>query len=73
MSKNKAVRSRSNTEVIFENRILRIEQVAAMLGFSKSHVYFLVKSDKTFPHYKRGKTLFFMSDEIFEWIKEGAA
>lgn len=59
-------------EIIFENRILRIDQVAEMLGFSKSHIYVLVKQ-KELPSYKKGKTLFFMSEEIFDWIKEESA
>jgi excisionase family DNA binding protein len=57
---------------IFDNQILRVEQVAEMLQFSKWHVYRLV-SQKKLPSYKRGKTLFFMKAEIIEWINEGAA
>jgi excisionase family DNA binding protein len=71
MSKNRIVESRENTP-IFDNQILRVEQVAEMLQFSKWHVYRLVNQNKI-PFYKKGKTLFFMKPEIIEWINEGAA
>ena len=56
-------------ELLFDNQILRVEQVAGMMQFSKWHIYRLVSQNKI-PFYKKGKTLFFMSAEIFEWIKE---
>lgn len=66
MSKNKTVKSDS----LFDNRILRVEQVAEMLQFSKWHVYRLV-SQKKIPFRKRGSALFFLRDEIFDWINNG--
>lgn len=63
---------RSQPTPIFDNKILRVEQVAKMLQFSKAHVYRLV-SQKKIRSYKKGKTLFFMESEIIEWINEGAA
>lgn len=72
MSKNRTVRSDQNYETIFENQILRVEQVADMLQFSKWHVYRLVNQNKI-PFTKKGKTLFFMRNKIIEWINEGAA
>lgn len=71
MSKNKAVRL-PKKETFFDNQILRVEQVADMLQFSKWHIYRLVNQNKI-PSYKKGKTLFFMKAEIIEWINEGAA
>ena len=68
MSKNKKLESTP----LFDNQILRVEQVAQMLQFSKWHIYRLVNQNKI-PFYKKGKTLFFMSKEIFEWIDQGAA
>ena len=68
MSKKTAVRFENNNQ-FFDNRILRVEQVAEMLQFSKWHVYRLANQNDL-PSYKKGKTLFFMSDEILEWIKE---
>lgn len=68
MTKNRKVNSRKN-ELLFDNRILRVEQVAEMMQFSKWHIYRLVNQNKI-PFYKKGKTLFFMSAEILEWIQE---
>lgn len=70
MTKKKAVPSENIT--FFDNKILRIEQVADTLGFSKDHVYRLV-SQKKIPFRKKGKTLFFMSKEIFDWVDQGVA
>jgi excisionase family DNA binding protein len=54
---------------LFDNRILRVEQVAEMLQFSKWHIYRLVSQNKI-PFKKKGKTLFFMSQEILDWVNE---
>jgi excisionase family DNA binding protein len=70
MQKKKVLKSDSN--IFFENRILRVEQVAEELGFSKDHIYRLV-NQKKIPFRKRGKTLFFMSQEIFDWVNQGVA
>lgn len=53
---------------LFDNRILRVEQVADMMQFSKWHIYRLVNQNKI-PFYKKGKTLFFMSEEILDWLQ----
>ena len=55
---------------LFSIQILRVEQVAEMLGYSKWHVYRLV-NQKKIPFRKKGKTLFFMSQEIFDWVNQG--
>jgi len=57
-------------KTLFEKPILRIDEVAAILRQSKSHVYRLT-SQKKIPFRKKGKTLFFMSMEIFDWINHG--
>lgn len=56
---------------LFSNRILRVNEVATMLSYSTWHIYRLVNQNKI-PFYKKGKTLFFMEDEILDWLK-GAA
>ncbi len=66
----KRVSSSINTTPIFDNQILRVEQVAELLQFSKWHVYKLVNKRKI-PFRKRGHALFFLSQEIFDWINEG--
>lgn len=48
--------------------ILTIEDVAEMLGVSKSYVYKLT-SAKALPHYKpNGKCVYFKSEEIESWV-----
>ena len=71
MRKNEAVESGQN-KLLFEKSILRIDDVAAILGQSKSHIYRLT-SQKKIPFRKKGKTLFFMSQEIFDWVNQGVA
>jgi excisionase family DNA binding protein len=70
MRKNRNVESVPNQ--FFENRILRVAQVAELLGYSKDHIYRLA-SQKKIPFRKKGKTLFFMSQEILDWVNEGVA
>lgn len=65
------MKEQKDERTIFDNQILRIEQVKEMLQFSEAHIYRLV-SLKEIPAYKKGKTLFFMKDEIIEWLREGA-
>jgi len=66
-------KSESNeTQMLFSNQILRVEQVATILGYSKDHIYRLV-NQKKIPFRKKGKTLFFMSQEIFDWVNDGVA
>lgn len=55
---------------LFENRIWRINDVAKFIGVSVKHVYNLT-SRKKIPHYKKGKLLYFIPDEILNWIQEG--
>lgn len=69
MSENQNLQLRVN---IFEIPILRVEQVAQMLQVSKWHIYRLV-SQKKIPFKKRGKTLFFMRQEIEDWVNQGVA
>lgn len=63
---------KNRSPLFFENQIMRVPEVAQMLSFSKDHVYRLV-SQKKIPFRKKGKTLFFMSQEIREWIDQGVA
>ena len=74
-----AIVMKKNESVVFDQQtlflkpILRIDEVAFILGHSKAHVYRLT-SQKRIPFRKKGKTLFFMSKEIFDWVNnEGFA
>ena len=62
----------NDAQKFFDNKILRVEQVAKILGYSKDHIYRLV-NQKKIPFRKKGKTLFFMSQEIFDWVNDGVA
>jgi excisionase family DNA binding protein len=70
MKKNQSVSS--GTLQFFDKKILRVEQVANLLGFTKDHIYRLVNQNKI-PFRKRGKTLFFMEHEIVDWVDQGVA
>jgi len=48
---------------------LNTDGAAEFMGISKSTIYGLTHSGQI-PHYKRGKRLYFKSEEIEEWITE---
>jgi len=56
--------------VLFNKKIWRVDDVAKFLGCTKGHIYNLV-SDEKIPKIKKGKFLFFIPDEILNWILEG--
>lgn len=68
----KKAKVKFESPLLFSNRIMRVNEVAKMLSFSKWHIYRLVNQNKI-PFIKKGKTLFFMEDEILDWLREGAA
>lgn len=70
MKKNKV--KNTPPQLFFDNRIMRVEQVAETLGYSRDQIYKLVQKKKI-PYRKRGNTLFFMSQEIFDWVNQGVA
>lgn len=59
-----------NPPKLFDNKILRLRDVAQMLGYSEAHVYRLVQQKKI-PYRKKGKNLFFFEKELFDWLDEG--
>lgn len=71
MSKTVGQNQSQNT-LLFDKEILRIDEVVQILGHSKSHIYRLT-SQKKIPFRKKGKTLFFMSKEILDWVNQGVA
>lgn len=70
MQKKKSVASVA--QPLFDKKILRVQQVADLLGFKKDHIYRLV-NQKKLPYRKKGKTLFFMEHEIVDWVDQGVA
>ncbi len=57
-------------EQLFKKRIWRVGDVANFLGCSKGHIYNLA-SDEKIPKRKKNGSLFFVPDEILNWILEG--
>lgn len=55
---------------LFEMKIWKIDDVVEATGFKKQTIYNKV-SNKEIPYRKRGKKLFFIPDEIIDWIHEG--
>jgi predicted DNA-binding transcriptional regulator AlpA len=55
---------------IFHNRIWRVKDVANFLGCSTGHIYNL-SSDERIPKVKKGKFLYFIPENILNWIQEG--
>ena len=55
---------------IFDKRIWRVSDVARVVGCSKGHIYNLASRDEI-PRIKKGKFLFFIPEEVLEWILKG--
>jgi predicted DNA-binding transcriptional regulator AlpA len=55
---------------IFDKRIWRVEDVASFLGCATGHVYNL-SSDEKIPKRKKRGLLYFVPDEILNWVLEG--
>ncbi|MBK22463.1 MAG: hypothetical protein CME70_00540 [Halobacteriovorax sp.] len=64
------VRDNSLGDSIFNKRIWRINDVAIFLQCSVGHVYNLCSNDEI-PKIKKGKFLFFIPEEIQEWVLQG--
>ena len=54
--------------VLAAKSTLTISDVSLLFGISKSTIY-KKTSDRTIPHYRRGKLLFFDKAELDEWAK----
>ncbi len=54
----------------YEKKLWRVNDVAKFLGCSVGHVYNLC-SDEKIPKRKKGKFLFFIPNEILEWVIQG--
>lgn len=56
--------------VLASKRVLTLEDVSLISGFSMSYLYKLTSTHQI-PHYKpNGKNIFFDRDEIEEWLKQ---
>ncbi len=54
--------------MLFYKPILNSNEVAIFLGLSKSTIYKMVSRGEI-PFHKRGKNLFFIQEEILQWIE----
>jgi hypothetical protein len=59
-----------DSSMLFEKKIWRVGDVASFLDCTKGHVYNLA-SDEKIPKRKKNGFLFFVPDEILNWILEG--
>ena len=66
----KSNQEKGTEQLIFENKIMRVSDVAELLRCSKGHIYNLTSQDEI-PFYKKGKSLYFFYTEIQDWIMEG--
>lgn len=55
---------------LFKKRIWTLEDVSLFTGFAKKTICNKT-SRREIPHRKRGNRLFFLPDEILNWIEEG--
>lgn len=60
----------NETQMLFHKKIWRVGDVAKFLGCSKGHVYNLA-SDEKIPKRKKLGSLFFVPEEILNWVLEG--
>ena len=63
-------KSLSDKDRLFDKRIWRIRDVATFLNCSIGHVYNLASNDKI-PCIKRGKFLYFIPQEVWNWMMGG--
>lgn len=59
-----------NNSLLFNKRIWTIEDASKVTGFSKGTIYNKT-SRREIPYKKRGGRLFFIPDEILDWIYKG--
>ena len=69
-SYSKESESINESDMLFDKKIWRINDVARFLGCTEGHVYNLV-SDEKIPKVKKGKFLYFIPEVILNWLLEG--
>ena len=61
-----AIEDLKRTSLVAQKRVLTLDDVVLLYGFSKSTIYKMT-SKKEIPHYRKGKVLFFERKEVEEW------
>ena len=59
-----------HAQELFHKKIWRVRDVAKFLGCSMGHIYNLA-SDERMPKRKKNGFLFFIPEEILNWVLEG--
>ena len=59
-----------SSKALFDKKIWSIKDVSEFLGLSTGTIYNKT-SRRELPYRKRGNRLFFIPDEILNWIEEG--
>jgi len=59
-----------SSEVVFENKIWSVDDVARELQLSRSHIYKLISQDKI-PFAKVGRLVRFYPERVYEWLSKG--
>ena len=57
-------------DTLFNKKILRVDEVARILGCSKGHIYNLASRGELVPRKRGGLSLYLLS-EVMEWIDGG--
>ncbi len=65
------LRDATSPERLFNKRIMHVDEVAKLLKVSKGHIYNLT-SRQEIPFHKKGRRgrLYFIAEEIFDWVSE---
>jgi excisionase family DNA binding protein len=53
-----------------EKEIISIDEASSFLYLAKPTVYGYV-SKRNIPHFKKGKRLYFIKEDLFKWVQEG--
>ena len=64
------LKENNSFQLLFKKKIWRVGDVAEFLGCSTGHVYNLT-SDEEIPRRKKNGFLFFVPDEVLDWVLEG--
>lgn len=66
----KATGTSVSGEVVFENKVWSVDDVARELKLSRSHIYKLISEDKI-PFAKVGRLVRFYPERVYEWLSKG--
>ena len=53
-----------------ESEIMTIDEASALLSIAKPTIYGYTSS-RNIPHFKKGKRLYFIKEDLLKWVQEG--